>query len=52
MNVNHTEGNLLELNSILSWKGVDYDSDHFSEVSSSTQICDFPAFIWIAQKVQ
>ncbi|XP_003752115.1 heat shock factor protein 3-like [Rattus norvegicus] len=31
MNVNHTEGNLLELNSILSWKGVDYDSDHFSE---------------------
>lgn len=52
MNMHHTEGNLLELNSILSWKAVNYDSDHFSEVSLSTQICGFPAFIWIAQKVQ
>jgi hypothetical protein len=47
--MHHTEGNLLELNSLLSRKALNYDSDHFSEVSSSTQICDFPAFILIAQ---
>lgn len=50
--MHHTEGNLVELNSLLSRKAVNYDFDHFSEVSSSTQICDFLAFIFIAQKVE
>ncbi|XP_052026212.1 heat shock factor protein 3 [Apodemus sylvaticus] len=31
MNVHHTEGNLLDLNSLLSRKALNYDSDHFSE---------------------
>uniref|UniRef100_D0VYS2-2 Isoform 2 of Heat shock factor protein 3 n=1 Tax=Mus musculus TaxID=10090 RepID=D0VYS2-2 len=29
--MHHTEGNLLELNSLLSRKALNYDSDHFSE---------------------
>ncbi|GAB1302986.1 Heat shock factor protein 3 [Apodemus speciosus] len=31
MNMPHTEGNLLDLNSLLSRKALNYDSDHFSE---------------------
>ncbi|XP_034341770.1 heat shock factor protein 3-like [Arvicanthis niloticus] len=31
MNMHHTDENLLEINSLLSRKAVNYDSDHFSE---------------------
>lgn len=48
--MHHVEEDMLELNSLLSEKTVDFDN--FSEVSSSTQICDFLAFILIAQKAE
>lgn len=50
--MHHAEEDMLELNSLLSEKTVDFDFDNFSEVSSSTQICDFLAYILIAQKAE
>lgn len=50
--MHHAEEDMLELNSLLSEKTVDFDFDHFNEVSSSTQICDFLAFISIAPKAE
>ena len=50
--MHHTKEDMLELNSLLSEKTVEFDFDHFNEVSSSTQTCDFLAFILIAPKAE